>query len=85
MFLTLDKEEETANIISSKKMEIQAVTMVEKGNLSEGLNILNQAVEAAPNRPSLYNNRAHVHQYLRRFEGINTTAKSNIYCIFYKF
>nr|AEE62295.1 unknown [Dendroctonus ponderosae] len=63
-----DQEEETANTISSKKMEIQAVTMVEKGNFTEGLNMLNRAVETAPNRPSLYNNRAYVYQYLRRFE-----------------
>jgi len=63
-----DEETCTPDILKTKNMEIEAIRTAEKGNLHEGLVILNKAIEITPTRPSLYNNRAHVYQYLRRFE-----------------
>lgn len=68
-FLILDDEECTPDILKTKSMEIEAVQIAERGKLKEGLDILNRAIEITPNRASLYNNRAHVFQYLRQFEG----------------
>ncbi|CAG9835951.1 unnamed protein product [Diabrotica balteata] len=52
----------------TRKMEIEAVNLAEKGNLTGALKIINDAIEIASNRPSLYNNRAQILQYLRNFE-----------------
>lgn len=63
-----DNEECTPDVLQTTKMEIEAIQNAERGNLQEALDILNKAVEIAPKRPSLYNNRANVFQYLRKFE-----------------
>ncbi|CAG9856450.1 unnamed protein product [Phyllotreta striolata] len=52
----------------TKKMEIEAVELAENGKLTEALDVINKAIQIAPQRPSLYNNRAHIYQYLRKFE-----------------
>nr|CAH7752664.1 unnamed protein product [Callosobruchus chinensis] len=49
-------------------MELEAVRLAETGNLEKGLAIINEAIEIAPTRPSLYNNRAHIYQFLRKFD-----------------
>ncbi|XP_050311316.1 tetratricopeptide repeat protein 36 homolog [Anthonomus grandis grandis] len=63
-----DNEDLTPETLTTKKMELEAIKLAEKGRLREALSMLNRALEIAPRRPSLYNNRAHVYQYLRQFE-----------------
>ncbi|XP_019880872.1 tetratricopeptide repeat protein 36 homolog [Aethina tumida] len=63
-----DAEKLTAEEESTKQMEIRAVQLAEAGRLDEGLELINKAIQIAPKRPSLYNNRAHIYQYLRKFE-----------------
>ncbi|CAG9774099.1 unnamed protein product [Ceutorhynchus assimilis] len=63
-----DTEECTSEVLATKSMEIEAIQVAEKGDLNKGLNILNEAIKIAPKRPSLFNNRANVYQYMRQFE-----------------
>ncbi|CAH1964962.1 unnamed protein product [Acanthoscelides obtectus] len=49
-------------------MELEAIRLAETGDLARGLEIINKAIEIAPARPSLYNNRAHIYQFLRKFD-----------------
>ena len=51
---------ESEEIKRAKVLEVQAVRTAESGNLSEALQLLNQAVIEAPNYASVYNNRAQV-------------------------
>ncbi|KAJ8949332.1 hypothetical protein NQ314_008252, partial [Rhamnusium bicolor] len=62
------KREDNPQAEEVKKLEIEAVQLAENGNLNEALNLINKAIEIAPKRPSLYNNRAHIYQFLRIFE-----------------
>ena len=50
-------------------MEAEAVQMAENGKFEEALELLNKAVDTAPKRASVYNNRAHVYQFQKRFSG----------------
>ncbi|CAH1106200.1 unnamed protein product [Psylliodes chrysocephalus] len=63
-----DKENLSTDQEHTKKLEIESVQLAENGNLTEALSIINKAIEIAPQRPSLYNNRAHIFQYLRKFD-----------------
>lgn len=65
---SLDEEEHDPNE-QVKRFEIKAIEMVEGGDLKEGLQLLNEAIKIAPRIPSLYNNRAHVYQFLKKFDG----------------
>lgn len=67
--LVIDIEEYSKEIEESKKLEIEAVHSAETGNLEKALDIINHAINLAPFKPSLYNNRAHILQYMRKFEG----------------
>ncbi|KAJ8923319.1 hypothetical protein NQ315_001877 [Exocentrus adspersus] len=64
-----DEEEDDAVHQQAKQLEIQAVQTAESGNLNEGLKLLNEAIAVVPKKPSLYNNRANIYQYLRKFDG----------------
>lgn len=55
--------------MANKQQEVEAIEAAEKGQLQQGLDILNRAIEQQPRRPSLFNNRAYIYQYLRRFQG----------------
>ncbi|XP_066246725.1 tetratricopeptide repeat protein 36 homolog [Euwallacea similis] len=63
-----DEEDETPDILWSKQMELNAIETAEKGNLQEGLDVLNRAIQITHDRPSLYNNRAYIFQFLRQFQ-----------------
>nr|CAI5870270.1 unnamed protein product [Callosobruchus analis] len=52
----------------NKRNGVEAVRLAESGNLEKGLAVINEAIEIAPTRPSLYNNRAHIYQFLRKFD-----------------
>lgn len=65
----LDTEEQTEANEESGNMELKAVKLAETGNLEEALDLINHAITISPTKPSLYNNRAHIYQYLRKFEG----------------
>lgn len=53
----------------TKRIEIEAIKIAESGKLEQGLQLINTAIEIMPNRPSLYNNRAHIYQFKRQFQG----------------
>lgn len=60
-----DEEEDTEEIKSSKKCEIEGVVLAEAAKFDEALNKFNKAIEIAPNRPSPYNNRAQLYRFLK--------------------
>ncbi|XP_074036087.1 tetratricopeptide repeat protein 36 homolog [Leptinotarsa decemlineata] len=72
-----DKEDSTSEVEESKKLEIQAIQLAENGKLTEALNLINKAIQITPYRPSLFNNRANIYQYLRKFEdALNDATKA---------
>jgi Flp pilus assembly protein TadD len=50
-------------------MEIEAIKLAENGKLDEALSTLTEALKITPNRASIYNNRAHVYQFQKKFSG----------------
>ncbi len=44
----------------SKELESQAIKLVDLGQIDAALNLFDKAVEEAPDRPAVYNNRAQV-------------------------
>ncbi|XP_018561186.1 tetratricopeptide repeat protein 36 homolog [Anoplophora glabripennis] len=62
-----DENDSDPQFQTAKEIEIKAVQTVESGNLNEGLRLLNEAISIAPKMPSLYNNRAYIYQFLRKF------------------
>ena len=58
-------------------LEVEAVTAAEKNNIPEAIQLLNEAIEIAPNRASCYNNRAQALQFSGNVEGTSSTAKVN--------
>lgn len=58
----------------TKKMEVEAINAAEAGRLKDAIDILNKALTIAPNRPSLYNNRAQVYQLLKNYDGKENTV-----------
>ncbi|KAJ3624985.1 hypothetical protein MTP99_018572 [Tenebrio molitor] len=62
-----DVEEDTPEIEKTKKMEIEAIKLAENGKLDEALSTLTEALKITPNRASIYNNRAHVYQFQKKF------------------
>jgi tetratricopeptide (TPR) repeat protein len=65
--LSQDVEEDTPEIEKTKKMEIEAIKLAENGKLDEALSTLTEALKITPNRASIYNNRAHVYQFQKKF------------------
>ncbi|KAJ8983950.1 hypothetical protein NQ317_008652 [Molorchus minor] len=58
----------TEELKRQKSLEIKAIRLTEEGKIEDALNIVNKAIEIAPHKPSLYNNRANIYQFLRKFE-----------------
>lgn len=77
----LDHEEDSNEIRSCTDMEIKAIKFAESGNLDQALLMINEAIHLVPFKPSLYNNRAHIYQYMRKFEGKGQRIKLNAYFI----
>ncbi|KAL1488874.1 hypothetical protein ABEB36_014668 [Hypothenemus hampei] len=63
-----DEEECTLEISTVNQMEIEAIETAERGNLQNGLDLLNKALEITPKKPSVYCNRAYIYQYMRKFQ-----------------
>lgn len=62
-----DQEEENSKeIIDSKKLEIEGVKLSESGELNDALEKFNEALKIAPNRPSIYNNRAQLYRFMEK-------------------
>ena len=51
-------EEETEEVMESKRLEKEGVNAAESGDIMTALEFFNQAVQVAPTRASGYNNRA---------------------------
>ena len=51
-------EEETEEVIESKRLEKEGVHAAESGDIMAALEFFNRAVQVAPTRASGYNNRA---------------------------
>ncbi len=51
-------EEETAELLEAKRLELEGVKAAERDDVIGSLNYFNQAINVAPNRASGYNNRA---------------------------
>jgi len=49
----------------SKKLESQAIKLVDLGQLDTALGLFDQAVKEAPVRPAVYNNRAQVTKMIK--------------------
>ncbi|XP_017491775.1 PREDICTED: tetratricopeptide repeat protein 36 homolog [Rhagoletis zephyria] len=54
----LDIEENSAEVQQSRALEISAIKLAEEGQLSKALQTFEQALNVAPTRASIYNNRA---------------------------
>lgn len=63
-----DTEENTEEILSSKKLEVEGVGLAESAKFNEALEKFNRAIEIAPCRPSPYNNRAQLNRFLKEDE-----------------
>lgn len=60
-----DQEEDgSVHVIDSKKLEIEGVKLTESGNFEEALVKFQEAALIAPNRPSIYNNRAQLYRFM---------------------
>ena len=53
---------ESEEVKHAKLLEVEAVRVAEGGSLGDALELLNQAVDVAPNYASPYNNRAQVRE-----------------------
>ncbi|KAK9888337.1 hypothetical protein WA026_000592 [Henosepilachna vigintioctopunctata] len=63
-----DEEESTEEILNAKKLEMEAVILAENAQCDEAIIKLNEAIAIAPNKASLYNNRAHTLQFQGKYE-----------------
>lgn len=59
-------EEGSAEVLKSKKLELEAVTLTEAGSLNEALVKFNESIQVASNRPSPYNNRAQLYRFMEK-------------------
>lgn len=57
-------EPDNPRIQQSKKLEIDAIELAEGGKLHEAIELFSKSIEAAPERPAPWNNRAQAHRYL---------------------
>ncbi|KAL3273730.1 hypothetical protein HHI36_015159 [Cryptolaemus montrouzieri] len=63
-----DEEELTPEILRAKTLEKQAIISAEQGYFQKAEDLINEAINIAPNKASLYNNRGHIFQFQRKFE-----------------
>ncbi|KAL9703321.1 hypothetical protein quinque_006839 [Culex quinquefasciatus] len=57
-------EPNNPRIQASKKLELEGIELAEKGDLQSALTAFTKSIEAAPDRPAPWNNRAQAHRYL---------------------
>ena len=62
-----DKDEGNSEAVqSSKRYELEGVTLTEKGKFDEALMKFNESISIATERPSPYNNRAQLYRFLKK-------------------
>lgn len=71
------KEEDTKEVIESKRLEIEGVKLTESGELDAALVKFDEAMLIAPNRPSIYNNRAQLYRFMEKDTRKFRVDKSN--------
>ncbi|XP_054731636.1 tetratricopeptide repeat protein 36 homolog [Anastrepha obliqua] len=64
----VDIEADSAEVHQSKALEVSAIKLAEEGQLSEALQVFEQALNVAPTRASVYNNRAQALRLANRDE-----------------
>ncbi|XP_065075655.1 tetratricopeptide repeat protein 36 homolog [Ochlerotatus camptorhynchus] len=57
-------EPDNPHIQQSKKLEIDAIELAESGKLKDAVDLFSKSIDAAPERPAPWNNRAQVYRYL---------------------
>lgn len=65
----VDVEPDSAAVQQSKALEVRAIKLAEEGKLLEALQNFEQALNVAPTRASVYNNRAQALRLVGRDEG----------------
>ncbi|XP_031354339.1 tetratricopeptide repeat protein 36 homolog [Photinus pyralis] len=60
-----DEEPNTPDVIKSKELEAHGIKLAEASKFEEALTTLSEAIRTSPQRASIYNNRAQVHQFMR--------------------
>lgn len=63
-----DDEENSTEILKSKSLELEGVSLTEGAKFDEALDKFNEAIKTVPSRPSLYNNRAQLYRFLKEDE-----------------
>lgn len=56
-------------VIESIKYETEAIVATQEGHYNEALNVFQKAIDVAPSRASVYNNRAQTMRLLNDDEG----------------
>lgn len=60
------EDESTVEVTKSKRLEIEGVKLTESGELESALVKFQEAALIAPNRPSIYNNRAQLYRFMEK-------------------
>jgi tetratricopeptide (TPR) repeat protein len=69
-------EELTGEIVRSKQLENDGIRLTEQSKFDEALAKFNEAIEIAPNRATLYNNRAQLYQFVGNHESMHAAIIS---------
>lgn len=62
-------EEKTPEILKSIELELKAVNFAEEEDYKQALELFQEAINVAPQRSSIWNNRAQTHRLLENDEG----------------
>lgn len=65
----IDREENTPIVRKSKDAELRAIRKAEEQKFDEALDLINEAIETAPDRASPYNNKAQICQLMGKAQG----------------
>jgi hypothetical protein len=63
-----EDEGDSPDVLKSKALEVEGVTLTEAAKLPEALEKFNASIEIAVNRPSPYNNRAQLYRFMEKDE-----------------
>lgn len=59
-------EGNSEEVMLSKSLELEGIQLTEAGKLDEALSKFNESIENAPQRPSIFNNRAQLYRFLEK-------------------
>jgi tetratricopeptide (TPR) repeat protein len=62
------EEGDDENVLASKLLEIQGIKLTESSEFAEAMKKFNEAIDIAPKRPSVYNNRAQLYRFMEEDE-----------------